>query len=189
MNRKEFLRKSLGAGLGSGALVVLNQTGGALQAAPPTEKEFAQLKGEKEFIENWLTDLLNTMDDQLDEKTAIKLIEGCGRGCYRRHQFKQDISKAGKDDLEKLLAAYRKVFGSVEKQGDAVHIRFNSREHGCFCPVLRDKPSKLNALHCHCHKGTHEAIFQAALGRPFKVEIMESVRRGGERCYFRIQLA
>jgi predicted hydrocarbon binding protein len=44
-------------------------------------------------------------------------------------------------------------------------------------------------MHCHCHKGTHKAIFEAALGRPFQVEIMESVRRGGEQCYFRINLA
>ena len=79
MNRKEFLRKSLGVGLGSGALVVLNSGGGGLEAATP-EEEVAQLKREKEFIENWLTDLLNTMDDKLDEKTAIALIEGCGRG-------------------------------------------------------------------------------------------------------------
>ncbi len=188
MNRKEFLRKSLGVGLGSGALVVLNRGGAALEAATP-EEEVAQLKGQKEFIENWLTDLLNTMDDKLDEKTAIALIEGCGRGCYRRHQFKKDIAKAGEGNLENLMAAYRKVFGNVEKDGNVVHIQFNSRQHGCFCPVLRDKPSKLNALHCHCHKATHESIFQAAMGRPYKVEIVESIRRGGEQCHFKIYVA
>ena len=87
------------------------------------------------------------------------------------------------------MAAYRKVFGNVQKEGNAVHIRFNSRQHGCFCPVLRSKPSKLDALHCHCHKATHESIFQAAMGRRMKVEIVESVRRGGERCHFKIDVA
>jgi len=189
MNRKDFLRHSMKFGLGT-SLVVLNQAAGRpLEAGPTPEEEALRVKREKEFVENWLTDLLNTMGEELDEKTQIKLIEGCGRGCYRRHEFKQNIAKEGKGDLEKLMAAYRKIFGSVRKEGNAVHIRFNSKEHGCFCPVLRERPSKLNSLHCHCHKGTHEAIFQAALGRPHKVEIMESVRRGGEICHFRISLA
>jgi len=188
MNRKEFLKKSMQLGISSGVLVVLNQSGGQLQATASSEEEMTRLKGEKEFVENWLTDLLNTMDKELDEKTAIKLIEGCGHGCYRRHEFKRDLAKEGKGDLEKLLAAYRKVFGRVDRQGDVVHIRFNSRQHGCYCPVLRDRPSKLNALHCHCHKGTHEAIFEAALGRRYKAEIVASVRRGGEQCHFKISL-
>jgi hypothetical protein len=185
MNRKEFLRRSLQVGLGTGALVVLNQ-GTPLQASP--EEDLNRVKGEKKFVENWLTDLLETMNDELGEKTLIKMIEGCGRGCYKRHQFKQDIAKAGKGDLEKLMAAYRKVFGNVQKEGNSVHIRFNSREHGCFCPVLRDHPSKVNALHCHCHRATHEAIFAASLGRPCVAKVRASVRRGDESCHFEIRL-
>jgi hypothetical protein len=181
MNRKEFLKKSLQGGLGSGALLVMNSTVRA-------EEDPSAVKREKEFIENWLTDLLDTMADELDEATQIKLIEGCGHGCYRRHQFKRDIARQGEGDLEKLMAAYRKIFGNVEKEGDQVHIRFNSREHGCFCPVLKNKPSKIDALHCHCHKMTHELVFQAALGRPFKAEVLESVRRGGEQCHFVVHL-
>ncbi|RPI26585.1 MAG: hypothetical protein EHM61_11345 [Acidobacteria bacterium] len=188
MNRKEFLRKSVGMGLGSGALLVLNQGNGTLQATATPEEELTKAKREKEFIEGWLTDLLDTMGEELDEKTIIKLIEGCGRGCYNRHQFKKDIAKEGANDLEKLLAAYRKVFGNVQKEGNAVHIRFNTKERGCFCPVLRERPSKINAMHCHCHKGTHEAIFKAALGRTYEAKIVESVRRGGERCHFVIEL-
>jgi hypothetical protein len=186
MNRKEFLKKSMQIGLGSGALVAL--TGVGVPAATP-EEEAAQIKRDKEFTENWLVDLLNTMDKELDESTQIKLLEGCGHGCYRRHEFKREIARQGKGDLQKLMAAYRKVFGSVEKEGSELHIRFNSREHGCFCPVLKDKRSKLYALHCNCHKGTHEAIFQEALGRPYKARIIESVRRGGEQCHFAIELA
>ena len=189
MNRKEFLKKSMWLGISSGALVVLNQSGGQLQAAAPSEEDVTRLKGDKQFVENWLTDLLNTIGEELDEKTTVKLIEGCGRGCYQRHEFKRNLAKEGKGDLEKLLAAYRKIFGSVEREGNVVHIRFNSRQHGCYCPVLRERPSKINALHCHCHKGTHEAIFEAALGRPYKAEIVASVRRGDEQCHFKISLA
>jgi hypothetical protein len=183
MNRKEFLKRSVQGGFGTGALLVLNPSGAVAQA----QEDPAAVKREKEFIENWLMDLLNTIGDELDEATQIKLIEGCGRGCYRRHQFKQDIAAQGKGDLEKLMAAYRKIFGDVEKKGDQVHIRFNTREHGCFCPVLKNKPSKIDGLHCHCHKMTHELVFQEALGGSFEVEVRESVRRGGERCHFVIQ--
>ena len=57
----------------------------------------------------------------------------------------------------------------------------------CLSILLHQR--KLYALHCNCHKGTHEAIFQEALGRPYKAHIIESVRRDGELCHFAIDLA
>jgi hypothetical protein len=52
-----------------------------------------------DFVANWLNDLMNTMESTLDRETQVRLLEGCGRECFNRHQFKRDIAAEGKGDL------------------------------------------------------------------------------------------
>ena len=188
MDRKDFLKKSLQLGLCcSGALVAIGSGEIPGHAAAEPGEILSRVQQEKQFIENWLTDLLETIDSQLDEKTKVKLMEGCGRGCFRRHQFKRDLAKQGQGDLEKLLEALKQNF-YIEREGDLVHIRYGTSPDGCYCPVLRNRPAKPDDMHCNCTRATHQAIWEEALGRPFKVDIVETVRRGGKRCHFIVHL-
>ena len=83
---------------------------------------------------------------------------GCGRGCYNLHQFKKYISIAAEGDLDKLLITYKKNI-EVWKEDN-----------------------------CNCTKTTHQAIFENALGRPFKVDILETIRRGRLTCHFLVHV-
>lgn len=151
---------------------------------PPTpgEEALKQAQHESRFVNNWLTDLFDAIEAELDRPTQLKLIEACGRACFRRHSFKTDIAAAGAGDVEKLLAAYRKSF-RIERDGDLVHISYGRERNLCFCPAARNRPARPNDLHCECTRATHEAIFATALGRRVPVELVETVRRGGQRCH------
>jgi len=200
MDRSLFLRRMAGAGCCAAMVSTLLNSASASNSSPsiiksfipdiaPDEKpdELANVKMERDFILNWVNDLMDTMDKVLDEDTFIKLIEGCGKGCYNRHQFKKDISAAAQGDLDKLLMAYKKNY-EVWKDGDTVHIRYGEKSPGCYCPVLKNQAYNTKGLHCNCTKATHQAIFENALGRPFKVDILESIRRGGQTCHFLVHL-
>ncbi len=187
MDRKDFVKKSLQLGLCSGALFLLDKPQGSLEASSLQNDELARVKAEKEFIQNWLTDLLETIETELDEPTRKKLIAGCGRGCFRRHQFKQDIANAGKNDINKLIAAYEKNF-EIWRDGDIVHVRYGEVSRQCYCPAAKFRPPKPNDLHCECTRSTHQTIFETALGRPIRVEVAESLRRGGKTCHFLVHL-
>jgi predicted hydrocarbon binding protein len=41
---------------------------------------------------------------------------------------------------------------------------------------------------CNCSAGFHKKPFEVAFGQPVKVEVLESVLLGGERCRFAIHL-
>lgn len=179
MNRKEFFAASAKAGLGCCALAVLGQRASA--AGDPVSEE-------KAFVTNWLTDLFEAMDSDLDQETKVKLMAACGKGCFRRHSFKTDIARDGKGDVDKLLTAYKKNF-EVWREGDLVHVRYGAEVKECYCPVSRYHPRRANDLHCECTRATHQAIFETALERPVKVEVVESVRRGGKTCHFIAHLA
>ncbi len=173
MDRKQFL--------GCCALAVLDSSAAGQSTAPSAQSSEADR--EKEFVKNWLTDLFDTIDTELDEATKVRLMAGCGKGCFRRFQFKQDIARLGSGSVEKLLEAYKKNF-EVWQEGGKVHVRYGAVVRQCFCPAARYHPAKPHDIHCECTRATHQAIFETALGRPVRVEILESVRRGGKTCHF-----
>jgi hypothetical protein len=123
MDRRKGLKSLLAFGICSGVLPGIGMGNELRVNFPVTDDDFQRLKQEKEFIVNWFHDLLVTMDEVLDEPTRVKLIEGCGRGCYNRHTFKHDIAGAGKGDLDELLKAYSKYM-EIWKEDDGIHIRF-----------------------------------------------------------------
>lgn len=183
MNRKDFFRGSLALGACTGCFLLSPNSLIASDAIPEDDEKYKNFLQEKEFIQNWLTDLISTIETELDEPTRVKLLAGCGRGCFNRHQFKSDIAEKGKGDVDKLIEAYRANFEAWE-DGNTVHIRFGEVSPGCYCPAAKFRPAKSNDLHCECSRATHQAIFEAALGRPVDVKILESVRRGNKTCHF-----
>ena len=183
MNRKDFFRGSLALGACAGCFLMPSVTAKASGAVPEDDEKYKNLLQEKEFIQNWLTDLISTIETDLDEPTRVKLLAGCGRGCFNRHKFKSDIAEKGKGDVDKLIEAYRANF-EAWKEGNTVHIRFGEVSPGCYCPAAKFRPAKPNDLHCECTRATHQTIFETALGRPIDVKILESVRRGNKTCHF-----
>lgn len=191
MDRRSCAKNLLALGVCCGVLPSMGVNAGAM---PPTgdfkpdnpSDELAKLKQEKEFIINWVHDLLDTMDKELDEATCIKLIEGCGRGCYNRFKFKQDIAEKGKGDIDKLIAAYSQNF-EIWKEDGFVHVRYGRISKQCYCPAGQIRHPQPNDLHCECTRTTHQTIFETALGHPVKVKILETLRRGGKTCHFQIE--
>jgi hypothetical protein len=176
MNRSQFVQKL--AALGVCPFVVQR-----LNAETKNSEENEQPL----FIENWLTDLLNTMEDTISRESQVKLIEGCGRGCFNRHQFKKDIAVKGEGDVDKLVEAYTANF-EIWKATDGIHIRYGETSSRCYCPVVKNIPPKPDDIHCECTKATHQSIFEAALNRQVKVSVVESLRRGGKTCHFLVNV-
>ncbi len=190
MDRRSCVKSLLAFGVCSGAIPMLsmgsNLTPLKFQETNP-EDELKTVKQEKEFIMNWVRDLLETMDKELDEPTRVHLIEGCGKGCFNRYKFKQDIAEKGKGDLDNLIAAYSENF-EVWKEGDTVHIRYGEVSKQCYCPAAKIREPQPHDLHCECTRMTHQTIFETAMNRPFKVDIVESLRRGGKTCHFLVHV-
>ena len=183
MNRSEFIRTSASFACASCATLVLGVHTEAAETAAtvtPVDEALQRAQAENQFTGNWLSDLFAAIDAELDPAAKLKLMQACGRGCFNRHKFKQDIAETGRGDVDKLLAAYRKNFG-IERDGGLVHIRYGGGK--CFCPAARNRPGRPGDLHCECTRFTHETIFATALGRHVPVELVETVRRGGKNCH------
>jgi hypothetical protein len=188
MDRKEFALKLIGLGACPFMFSLSNRKIIAGELSETKQEDCDAVIRQKEFMENWLTDLLGSIESTVDRETKVKIIEGCGRGCFHRHKFKTDIAAKGAGDLDKLIEAYSNNF-EIWKENGKVHIRFGETSNRCYCPVVQNIPPKPDDLHCECSRSTHQAIFETALGKPFKTEIVESLRRGGKTCHFIVNLA
>jgi hypothetical protein len=183
MDRKRFISCAVAAVGGAVA--------GAAAAGEPAQGCGELLAGsqrENAFVNNWLEDLFAALDAEVDPKARVRLLEACGRGCYRRHAFKQEIARKGSGSLEALTAAYAESF-EAWCDGAVLHIRYGPVSRGCYCPAARNRPARPGDVHCECTKATHQAVCEAALGRPCRVEILETVRRGGVTCHFAVHPA
>ena len=74
MNRKEFFRSSLAAGACAGCFLMPVASVVAAETPQPEDEKYRQLLQEKEFIQNWLSDLLDTIDENLDEPSKQFLL-------------------------------------------------------------------------------------------------------------------
>ena len=81
------------------------------------------------------------------------------------------------------MDAYKKNFEVWREEG-TVHVRYGAVNKQCYCPAARYHPVKPHDLHCECTRATHQTVFETALGRPIRVEVVESLRRGGKTCHF-----
>ncbi len=182
MERRDSLKQLIQYGGCLGCMPILGLAGhNAVDQS--IDQDTQALRQEKEFIQNWLTDLMNTIDKELDDETKKKLMAGCGKGCYDRHKFKQDISAQGKGSVDNLIEAYKKNF-EIWKAEDGVHIRYGKVSKRCYCPVANRRPVRDNDIFCECTRATHQTVFETALARPVKAEVLESLRRGGKTCHF-----
>jgi hypothetical protein len=96
------------------------------------DSKLQELQSKKQFVENWLSDLLDSMEKNLDRPTQEKLVAGCGVACFKRHSFKTDIANAGKGDLNRLIEAYKKNF-EIWHNGNEIHIRYDEDSKQCYC--------------------------------------------------------
>jgi hypothetical protein len=186
MDRKSFTQKL--ALLGVCPFVVQKLTASPIvPESLDQDDKLKALQSQKEFVENWLADLLGSMETHLDREMQEKIVGECGKACFNRFQFKKDIALNGQGDLEKLIESYKKNF-EIWKDDNKVHIRYGEVSSRCYCPAANYRASKPDDIHCECTRNTHKAIFETALAKTFRLDVAESLRRGGKTCHFIVYL-
>ncbi len=139
---------------------------------------------QKKFTERWVTNLMQSIDAHLDEETKINLMESCGRACARESAI--GAAEKCEGDLTKLLSTLEKWIGkgNVQRDGDVVRVIYPR----CLCHLVAKGPPRLPDTYCYCSRGWLKEMFETVHGEPVEVELLESIKRGGEQCSFTVRL-
>ncbi len=185
MDRKQFL-----AGLSATAATVIlaRDIGWADEkSAAPSSKE-TPLNQKYDFAQTYIKRFMDVMDAQLTPEQRAALMEANGRACYRgSHQRKFPGSP------DEYVAMLREKFGPemIRKEGNKIYFRYISNPAGlrtddgyCLCPLVEKGPVGLSGTYCNCSVGYVGEMFSQIAGKPVKIELTESVKRGGKACRF-----
>ena len=139
-----------------------------------------------ERTENWITNLMDGLDNNVDKETIIKILEQCGRQCQSQSFIKKakaiyEKSKNTDDFLNKLAQVYK----HMHREGNKVYIVYPK----CYCSQVNKIPKgKLSGTYCNCSRGWAKALFEGATGKPVEVNMKKSIINGEDQCKFEVIL-
>lgn len=183
MKRKDFIRKTCKLGLCGSFMLFSGKPAGA------DIKRFGIQSQEKDahqkFFENWITRLMENLEENFSEDERIKLMEECGRDCARSGAV-QALKKASGGDFNKAISTLKTWLGeeNVNKDGNTVKLVYTK----CYCHLLEKGPDKMPHTYCYCSVGWIKEMFESVTGKPVEVKIHETVKRGGKQCRFTVKV-
>jgi hypothetical protein len=182
MKRKNFLKGAIGVAaagtlLGGGKIMAQEKDAAACEK---------KLAGKNKFLVGWLTAWLGNMKKDLAEVEMVKLIEDNGRSCAESGGSLA-WAKSFNGDIDKFLAAMRKHIGANNARRDGSRITLVYEK--CFCPLVADTEGALPADYCLCTRGWTRAVYSALAGKPVKVDLKGSIKRGDPKCLIEVDIS
>ncbi len=136
-------------------------------------------------LQKWIGTLMENLDEMVDEKTKIKVLENCGRSCIPQAFLKKaaNIKAKSKDDNE-FLDKLGKIWKHLKRDGDKIFVVYNQ----CYCPMVKSYKGELSKSFCNCSRGWVKELFESTTGKPVTVVLEKSIRQGDDICRFRVKL-
>ena len=209
MDRKQFMKQSLLAGLGCCGAALgfgLSQENPEKRAVTLTEDLTRRIRdGAKspdwrkmEEASMKFKAMMDHMDEILDEETKIKILNACGRSCFINAYGVADERKPTPERAEAYLKNLEKNGFEVrrEKETTTVFYRWGIKQNPyglsmqegyCLCPIVESGAPGMSKSHCNCSAGYVKEALERATGKTvLKAEVLESILRGGKDCRFKI---
>jgi len=154
----------------------------------------------KETIALFVRDTMDRLDSTVDEQTRMRIMHSCGQHCasvnnrvidaakLRRKKFK-DVDAFLKAEQRKPMKGTR-----LSREGTILYQSYVplslTPPMRCYCSLLRGLPkdSSVSLTYCHCSKAFVQKLWESALGRSVKVDLLQSVVAGDSECKFAIHL-
>ena len=202
MDRKEFLRGVGGCcaavaslqAAGASAQIDAKMTTTAGQAAGGTPIDFRM-----KFAMRWAKRMLDNMDRELDAAARDRILQANGRTCFEGAPA--EMKPPPQWGIDAFVDALTKRFGGpqhspIRREGDVVYFDYVGNpltgikvaDGWCLCPLVEKGPDGLSGSYCECSIGYVGALFHRVLGKPVRVELLESLKRGGKGCRFKVHL-
>ncbi len=192
MDRKAFLRSCGIFGAGSCFFpYAVGKAAAALEDDPKSTPCDERMK----FAQKWVRRFFDSFDKYVDEKERKETMESCGRSCFLGSIEGRKIATM---DIDTFIEAINKSTGEVAatRDGNVVDFRYIGDPKGlkvedgyCLCPFVESGPDGLSGTYCDCSVGYVSEMFRTYTGRAGSVELLESLKRGGKACRFRITLS
>ena len=134
-------------------------------------------------MDDWITQLLTSLDNFADEKTKQNILEKCGTKCPFSHMPDSELlelrnkAETEQEFLNQLCNIWR-----LHKQNSRYFVIFDQ----CYCPLVNKDAENASKTMCYCTLGSLKHKFKISLGRDIDVEMQKTVLSGDDECKFEI---
>lgn len=136
----------------------------------------------------WMKSAMDRLDALVDEPMRIKVMEECGRHCAWKGRAEKIRTFRAKsktmDEFCAKLKAFLEPGNGIDWNGLTIYASYPK----CYCGRVSATKEPISITHCHCGKGYWMAMFEYALGKPIRVDLLETVISGGDKCRFAIHV-
>jgi hypothetical protein len=139
-------------------------------------------------VRQFLSNFIAKEESTLDHAALIKLMHERGHACCRALKFRQDLIANSHGDVDKLVELMGKIVGPANCTRTANEVALVYPVNKCVCGWSPERASTPNDPYCECSAANNQALFESVSGKSVTVKVLESPRRGGQVCRFKIQL-
>lgn len=160
---------------------ILNNTEGKSEAGTPCAEKHA-------FAQKYVKRLMDICSEKLDQQTRIDLVQTMGATCAKEAYTEKasTIKKVTVDEFVSNLGG--------RKEGNTIYWEYigspwtglKVADGYCLCPLTEKGPEGLSGLWCECSIGYVKYMFEFFTDQKYNVELLESLKRGGKGCRFKI---
>jgi len=115
-------------------------------------------------------------------------MEACGQQCIGQSVLDKAKSlKHGTGDIDEFLEKLNKAHiggGKLRRDNSIIYASYER----CYCGSVSKTQKPISLLYCQCSCGWYKKLFEATLGKPVKVELVDSIIHGADTCQFIIHI-
>lgn len=144
-----------------------------LSKSAPIERKF-----------KWSEDACAFLEENFDEKTICKIRSACycDEGITKAEKMKHILARSS--SFAEFANKYNEVetAASIETDGKNLFFIFPT----CYCSHVKRINKPISKTWCYCSLGFAYSLFFKVFDSDIKVELLESIKTGGNRCVFKV---
>ncbi|HBG57301.1 hypothetical protein [Proteiniphilum sp. UBA1028] len=184
ISRKKFIKKVCYAGT---CLCGFNAAGLA-NNENQTETDNPINDNKNNLQREWLSVLLNNMNDTIEANEKRKILKSCASVHYFNLGM-DEILAPYKHDLDKFISFLESEWGWIIEYNRKENIIIADEDKQlCVCPIINGHNNTDLSSLCYCSEGFAELMFSFITGRPVSATVASSIHRGNKSCIYRIVL-
>ncbi len=139
--------------------------------------------------QRWVKRFMDVLDEELDQATRNRIMERNGQVCFvGAYGPRKELPDAA--GLETIVKKW-----GLRREGNDIYFDYVQNPQGmkvasgwCLCEVVAKGPENLSGTYCQCSVGYVREMFSRFAGKEVRVELLESLKRGGKACRFKISV-
>jgi len=132
--------------------------------------------------------LMDTLVENAGSQQAEQIMRTCGMNCIAKTTLEKakKLHQEAKNTQDFLGKLNENHIGGGHLGLDGQTIR--AAYERCYCGSVSRTKDSIPLTYCHCSAGWYQQLFEQTLGRSARVEVLQTIAGGADRCEFRIHI-